>query len=133
MPLGLEDRRLADPTMTSSTYYNYYLAPWNGRLHSRRQGRRGPSWSAKGRDRQPWLQVDFGALTKVTRVATQGRENSNQWVKKYWVSYSMDGSTFHIYKENGRIKVIYIFIASYLLPVFILRKNMKNSCHNIEY
>ena len=105
MPLGLEDRRIADPTMTASTYYNFYLGPWNGRLHSRREGRRGASWSAKRKDTRQWLKVDFGALTRVSRVATQGRQNAHQWVKTYSISYSRKGVNFVPYKEKGRLKV----------------------------
>ena len=49
--------------------------------------------------------MDFGAIAKVSRVATQGRQNSAQWVKSYYLSYSRNGYRFITYKENGRAKV----------------------------
>ena len=114
MPLGLEDGRIADALMTASTFYNYYLAPRNGRLHRRREGRKGPSWSAKRNDRHQWLKVDFGALTRITGVATQGRQNSRQWVKTYTVSYSVKGNRWVRYRERGRTKVQYLSIINTL-------------------
>lgn len=89
----------------ASSYYNYYCRPASGRLNGRRAGRYGGAWCAKRSDRRQWLQVDFGAIAKVSRVATQGRQNSAQWVKSYYLSYSRNGYRFITYKENGRAKV----------------------------
>lgn len=105
MPLGIEDMRVASPMMRASSYQNFYCRAGSGRLNGRRQGRMGGAWCAQRSDRRQWLQIDFGALTKVTRVATQGRQNSVQWVKTYSLSYSRNGITFVYYKENGRTKV----------------------------
>ncbi|EDO48084.1 predicted protein, partial [Nematostella vectensis] len=103
--LGLEDGRVANPVMTASSYYNFWGGPWNGRLNQKREGRKGGSWYAKRQDRHPWLQVDFGAMTTIKRVLTQGRQNAAQWVKTYYVTYSGNGHTFTPYKEAGRRKV----------------------------
>lgn len=105
MPLGLEDKRVPNQMMRASSQYNHYCGPWSGRLNGRRAGRYGGAWCAKRRDRSQWLQVDFGALTRVSRVATQGRQNSVQWVKSYYLSYSKNGYKFLPYKEGGRTKV----------------------------
>ena len=105
MPLGLEDKRVHDKMIRASSYYNYYCRPASGRLNGRRAGRYGGAWCAKRSDRRQWLQVDFGAIAKVSRVATQGRQNSAQWVKSYYLSYSRNGYRFTTYKENGRAKV----------------------------
>ena len=105
MPLGFEDRRLPNPVIRASSYYNYYCGPWNARLNQRRAGRNGGAWCAKKRDRGQWLQMDFGGLTRVTRIATQGRQNSDQWVTSYYVSYSRKGRRFIPYREKGRTKV----------------------------
>ena len=53
-----------------------------------------------------FLGVKFKKFTKVTKIATQGRPNVNQWVKSYTLAYSLDGITFTSYKVNGRTKVI---------------------------
>ena len=105
MPLGLEDKRVHNKMMRASSYYNYWCGPWSGRLNGRRHGRYGGAWCAKRRDRHQWLQIDFGALTKVYRIASQGRQNSAQWVKSYSLSYSKNGYKFITYKEGGRTKV----------------------------
>ena len=85
--------------MSASTYYNHYLAPWHGRLNHRW------SWSARTNNHRQWFQVNFVDPMKVKGVATQGRQDANQWVKSYTVSYSSDGMTFYPYKEKGRTKV----------------------------
>ncbi|XP_015750272.1 PREDICTED: uncharacterized protein LOC107326864 [Acropora digitifera] len=105
MPLGIEDMRVASPMMRASSYQNFYCRAGSGRLNGRRQGRMGGAWCAQRSDRRQWLQIDFGALTRVTRVGTQGRQNSVQWVKTYTLSYSRNGITFVYYKENGRTKI----------------------------
>ncbi|XP_020631503.1 uncharacterized protein LOC110068467 [Orbicella faveolata] len=105
MPLGLEDKRVHNKMIRASSYYNYWCGPWSGRLNGRRHGRYGGAWCAKRRDRRQWLQIDFGALTKVYRIASQGRQNSAQWVKSYSLSYSKNGYKFITYKEGGRTKV----------------------------
>ena len=57
------------------------------------------------------MQIDLGNQhTKVTRVATQGRNAAySQWVTKYKLQYSDDGVNFQYYQENGAIKVSYAF------------------------
>ena len=105
VPLGMEDRRVPDQLITASSFYNYYCAPRNARLHQRRVGRYGGAWCVKRSDKRQWLRVDFGGLTRVTRISTQGRQNSDQWVTSYYVSYSVKGYRFITYKENKRTKV----------------------------
>ena len=105
MPLGVEDGRVPDPLMRASSFYNYYCGPFNARLNRRRYSRYGGAWCAKRRNKRQWLQVDFGALTRVSRVATQGRQNSAQWVTSYYISYSRNGYKFTPYREGRRTKV----------------------------
>lgn len=107
MPLGVEEGEVADQLMTASSFSGHSCSPHFGRLN----GYRGAgAWCAKRKDRNQWLQVDFGATARVTRVATQGRRGSAQWVKSYYVSYSTKGYGFAIYREGGKTKVIAIRI-----------------------
>lgn len=101
----MEDGRVPAQLITASSYYNFYGAPRNARLHQRRVGRLGGAWYAKRNDKRQWLKIDFGGLTRVSRVATQGRQNTDQWVTSYYVSYSVKGFRFVTYKENRRTKV----------------------------
>lgn len=105
VPLGMEDYRVPDQLITASSFYTYYCAPRNARLHQRRVGRLGGAWCVKRSDKRQWLKVDFGGLTRVCRIATQGRQNSDQWVTSYYVSSSIKGYRFVTYKENRRTKV----------------------------
>ena len=110
MPLGVEDGRVPDPLMRASSSQSYYCRPFNARLNRRRYGRQGGAWCAKRQDRRQWLQIDFGALTRVTRVATQGRQNSAQWVTSYYISYSRNGYKVIPYREGRRTKVKILFL-----------------------
>ena len=118
MPLGLEDGRVPDPLIRASSFYNYYCGPFNARLNRRRYGRQGGAWCAKKRDRRQWLQVDFGALSTVSGVATQGRQNSAQWVTSYYVSYSRNGYKFAPYREGRRTRVRALACLFYLFYLF---------------
>ena len=99
MPLGLEDKRVPNGHLTASTYYNHHLSPWHGRLNHRW------SWSVRLRRVGQWFQVNFVELMRIKGVATQGRQDANQWVRSYTVSYSIDGMNFMPYMENRRLKV----------------------------
>lgn len=70
---------------------------------------------------RPLLQVAFSKLTQVTRLVTLGRRNKDQWVKKYNLNYSMDGSHWHSYKENGFAKVKDLLLSnSFPAIIFLL-------------
>ena len=99
MPLGAEDGRLVPGSFSASSYYNHYLAPWHGRLNHRW------SWSVRHRRHGQWLQVSFGSSSTCKGVATQGRQDANQWVTRYTLSYSKDGMRFSPYNE-GRGTVV---------------------------
>ena len=122
MPLGLEDGRVPDPLIRASSFYNYYCGPLNARLNRRRYGRQGGAWCAKRRDRRQWLQVDFGALSTVSGVATQGRQNSAQWVTSYYISYSRNGYKFAPYREGRRTRVRACALLFYLFYLFATQR-----------
>lgn len=122
IPLGLEDRRIPDPMFRASSSYNFYCAARNARLHQRRAGRNGGAWCSRQRNNKQWLQVDFGTDTVVTRVCTQGRQNADQWVTSYYVSFSSRGQRFITYKEGRRTKVI--TYCSIIIIVYQLQRNL---------
>ena len=104
IPLGLEDKRVTPGALTASTYYNHHLSPWHGRLNHRW------SWSVRLRRIGQYLQVNFVELMRIKGVATQGRQDANQWVRSYTVSYSTDGMNFVSYKEGRTTKVNKLFV-----------------------
>ena len=86
--------------------YNHYYGPWNARLQARNRGQTRGGWIAKYRNRKQWLQVDLGVVTRIKRIATQGRYDANQWVKSYTLSYSNNGIRFIPYRRGRRVQVI---------------------------
>lgn len=96
--LGMENGNIQDSQITSSTAWNG-LPPEKGRLNG------ASSWSAGQNDENQWIQIDLDKILTLTKIVTQGRHNSDQWVKSYLVSYSLDGQTFQNYKIDGADKV----------------------------
>ena len=105
-PLGMENGVISDIQISASSEWDYLLnylhAPHQGRLNFKATSNQAGSWSAKKNDVNQWLQVYLGdQLTKITGVATQGRNLHYQWVTKYKLQYSYDGVNFQFYREQG--------------------------------
>ena len=60
-------------------------------------------WISQYADANQFLQIDLGKVTKVTRIATQGRYDAGWWTKTYTLAYSVDGGTFMLY-NNGQVR-----------------------------
>ena len=98
----MESGAISDKQIKASSQWDSNHAPFQGRLCFQRIFE-GGSWSAHKNDLHQWLQVDLGSqYTKVTRVATQGRNAYSQWVTKYRLTYSDDGVNFQYYREQGQ-------------------------------
>ena len=98
MAFGVGTGKIRNFQISSSSAYPG-LPAILGRLNSAR------SWSARVRNRNQWIQIDLGRVELVTAIATQGRANANQWVKRYKVTYSVDGKGFLSYKNKAIVKV----------------------------
>ena len=105
----MESGDIPDSAITASSSANdNSFAPSVGRLHflSSGSGKHG-SWAAGANNLMQWFQVDFGSWTKVSAVATQGRQDSNQWVKTFSLSFSYDGVFYeNVNNEHGSKKVM---------------------------
>lgn len=99
LPLGLENKEVPNPRMHASSYRYASCGPYNGRLNQPY------AWCSKYRRQREWLAIDFGAMTKMTGIATQGRRNANEWVKSYYLSSSRKGVHWTPYKERRKTKV----------------------------
>ena len=101
----METNAIPDSSLTASSVLDHFT-PENGRLHSYEKpgtlNKPGPfgGWRAAphGRDGS-WFQVDFRNWTKVTRISTQGSSSFLEWVTKYTLSYSYDGTFFKDYSK----------------------------------
>ena len=102
----MENGAVSDEQITASSEYNADEAAHQGRLHFQETATKSGGWVVATNDANQWLQVDLNSLfTKVTRVATQGRNGFNRidWVTNYMLQYSNDGVSFHYYREQGEI------------------------------
>jgi alpha-L-fucosidase len=55
-------------------------------------------WRAEGKDKKPWIEIDFGQPRVVTQIAIQeGRYGSSGTIKKFTISLREDGKWHEIY------------------------------------
>lgn len=101
----MEDRRIFDRQLLASSEWSSYNTATNARLNFQITTQKTGGWSAKTNDGNQWLRVDFGSPMKMTGIDTQGRQDYNQWVTSYTVSYSLDNIHYENYQQNGQVKV----------------------------
>ena len=97
----MESRTILDAQISASSQMNGNHSAAQARLYLQADGSKFGGWSALTNDVNQWLQVDFGSYTLVTRIATQGENGYSNWVTKYKLKYSDDGTTFQFYKDVG--------------------------------
>ena len=102
-PVGMESGLISDDQISASSQLDDNHAPQRARLNTKISGIRQGGWLPLTNDFNQWLQVDLGSYTRVTRVATQGRNGYDQWVTKYRLQYSRDEITFKSYKETRKL------------------------------
>ncbi|XP_028416913.1 lactadherin-like [Dendronephthya gigantea] len=100
--LGLENYVIRDAQLTSSSEKDETSRAMNARQNF--NGTAG-AWIALGTDMHPWLRVDFIGNVTLTAVATQGRNDADEWVTSFKLSFSMDSSNYEYYEENDVPKV----------------------------
>ena len=115
-PLWLENKNITDAQIAASTEYNAAHGASNGRLNFKAGGGKTGAWSALTNDVHQWLQVDLGAKTEVTGIKIQGRQDYNQWVKTFTISYSNDGTDFRPY-QNGKVWKLLNIVARESKPI----------------
>ena len=102
----MESGAIADSHIKASSQWDSSHAPFQGRLHFQGMSSfKAGSWSAGRNDLFQWLQIDLDSqYTKVTRVATQGRNGHSQWVTRYTLLYGNDGLHFQpYYRDQGKL------------------------------
>jgi len=64
------------------------------------------AWSAHTSNFDQQLVIDLGYVRNITRISTQGRPLSNEFVQEYTISYGTNGQDYAEYKDtSGNIKV----------------------------
>ncbi|XP_018318496.1 neurexin-4 isoform X1 [Agrilus planipennis] len=61
----------------------------------------GNAWTAQSSDFDQQLIIDLGHVMNVTRIWTQGRPHSSEYVMEYSISYGFNGFDYTDYKESG--------------------------------
>ena len=95
----MENNAISDGQISASSQADDDRAANQARLHAKISSGKSGGWAALKNNVNQWLQVDLGTYTRVTRLATQGRNSFSGWVTKYMLQYSDDGFIFRSYEE----------------------------------
>ena len=107
----MEDRSITDSQITASSFKTESFRPAYGRLNNRPSGAMGGAWCAGTSDKFQFLQIDLRKEMTLSGVATQGQIDEANWVAKYSIQHSKDGTNWKDYKEFG-YKVVCIALAA---------------------
>ena len=86
-----------------SSSLSQYHGPERARLDTIKSGSYAGAWIPKYQDLGQWIGVDLENITKITGIATQGRQDVNHWTKSYSLTYSVEGGPFLLY-NNKQVK-----------------------------
>ena len=95
----MQSGKIPDIFITASSMWSSKFRPSNARLHLQAASDRKGSWAAGTNNVNQYLQVKFGKWMKITKVATQGRQDDAEWVTKYTLSYSYDGVWWYVHNK----------------------------------
>lgn len=101
----MEDKRIHDDQITSSSHWNHPTLSHgadNARLNREHDSQSTSAWSTATNNLNQWIQVDLLERKQITGVITQGRSKSEkqlQWVTKYKIQYSDDGTSWNYVDE----------------------------------
>lgn len=107
----MQDGRILNSAITASSYYRRRSAPNRARLHMALpdkyiSGGFTGGWCQYPSSKYQWLQVDFGFIARVGKVATQGKQEFNFWVTKYFLAYKRDSKRKRLlYRQHGNVQV----------------------------
>ena len=117
----MENGAISDAQISASSQWDDNHGPHRARLNRKQEGNKKGAWSSLNNDIYQWLQVDLATYTTVTRIATQGRSDLNQWVTKYRLQYSEDGVNFHFYKALGQDSAMVRPVNMLLASFYVIR------------
>ncbi|XP_030842312.1 uncharacterized protein LOC580443 [Strongylocentrotus purpuratus] len=122
-PLGLEDRRIADSQLSASSCWNTIQCANTARLFNEYQ-----AWSPKKTDKNPWIQVDLRQSFRLEAVLTQGRDNADNWIQTFLVTYSLDGYSWtYSLGNDGQPQIFHSnqdrnsLVVNPFMPAFVAR------------
>lgn len=108
-PLGMEDERIKDDQLRSTSIFNGLSQAANGRLnHQDGYGGWCPNQTRSGNETGPFynqfIQVKLDVPVRLKGIATQGRYNGVEKVERYWITYTPDKNVHSkwIYDEKTK-------------------------------
>ena len=126
-PLGMEDGRIKDSQITTSSVLKERTPyGWQARLNQNilQWGAWCPDISGGNKNKRnydQYIQIDLLNLTKITAIATQGRQYSGgrEYVRDYKISYKRDGGAWNFYQEKDQtVKVDLIDFLNWYVRIF---------------
>lgn len=131
--LGMENGLISDEQISASSEFDEYHAAIQGRLRFQPTSEKAGAWVVGTTDANQWLQVDLDSLsTTVTRVATQRRDENEEWVTNYNLQYGDDEVSFQYYREEGETATKVIHCYRSLTRKSILNNNNNNNDNGNE-
>ena len=123
----MESFHITDNQLTSSSVHDKYSRHTSARLNMLSvTGVRSGGWVASHDDALPWIRIDFRANVTVRAIQTQGREDADEWVTSYEVSYGTILYSYDKFFEDGQVKVgLEIIIMINRSPYFSFIVNLR--------
>ena len=99
----MENGTITDAEISASSVYDSSTGASTARLNFIPTAGVSGGWvAADDDDDKPTLAITFSyQFTRVTRIATQGRQDASQWVKKYRLKYIKPNGDRGFYKDPG--------------------------------
>ncbi|XP_077553611.1 uncharacterized protein LOC144168516 [Haemaphysalis longicornis] len=96
---------LPDSSYKASSSASLSTSPSNSRLGSTTTSTSLGAWIPRRQGLGEFVEVDLGRQRNVFGIATQGRERTHQWVERYRVLVSVDGTQYaYVQDSSGRIE-----------------------------
>ena len=78
------------------------------------------AWTPKIQNANEWLQIDLGKQYIITKLHSQGRRGSDEYVMEFFLEFSDDGTTWKRYTNRyGIAEVIKINLLSFILLLLV--------------
>ena len=106
---------MPDTAFSTSSVAGLKNGPERARLNIHTDSKGSGGWAARENNDSQWLQLDLGELVRVTKMATQGKQDAAHWAIQFSLSYSLDGRHWAECKENSVARV-----SQYLNSIHVL-------------
>ena len=98
----MENGTITDDEISASSEYDNNTSASRARLNFIPSPGVSGGWVAAVNDQKPTVTITFSyPYTIVTRIATQGRQDADQWVKTYRLKYSKPNGEKGFYTDPG--------------------------------